>query len=161
MKKRFIAIIILAGILLVFSGLYILGYMRFEGYLPSFTTSPDSSAPDTPLEQEKIPRLSIERVKGRLNKIVVDIKNIGDVDARLVNWSVIIKGGVLKRIDHRSSGTITTLPKGSTTTVITNRLPLGFGRISISVNVETSSTNIATQSATGFKLFFLVLGVRT
>lgn len=161
MKKRTIAIIILAVILLILGGLYWLGYMTFNGYLPSFSTNPDTTQPDTPPEEKESPQLTIDRVKGRFNKIVVDIKNIGVVDARTVNWSVMVKGGILKRIDHRSSGIITTLPKGSTATIVTDRIPLGFGRLDITITVETSQMDAVTQSATGFKLFFLVIGVRT
>lgn len=161
MKKRYIAVIIIAGILLLFGGLTWLGYLTFKGYLPSFSTNPDTNSPDTPTEPKETPRLTIERVKGRFNKIVVDIKNIGDMDARTVNWTATVKGGILKRIDHRSSGSITTLPKGSTATVVTDRIPLGFGRLEITVTVETSQMDIVTQSASGFKLFFLIIGVRT
>lgn len=161
MKKRHIAVIIIAVILLILGVLYGLGYMTFNGYLPSFSTNPDATPPDTPTEQKETPRLTIDRVKGRFNKIVVDIKNIGDVDARTVNWSVTVNGGILKRIDHRSSGIIATLPKGATATIVTDRIPLGFGRLGITVTVETSQMETVTQSATGFKLFFFVIGVRT
>ncbi len=160
MKKRYVAVIIIAAILLVLGGLSWLGYLTFQGYLPSFTTNPDTTSPDTPTEPKETPRLTIERIKGRFNKIIVDIKNIGDLDARTVNWSITVNGGILKRIDHRSSGTITTLPKGSTATVLTDRIPLGFGRLGITVTVETSQMDAVTQSATGFKLFFFVIGVR-
>lgn len=160
MKKRYVAVIIITAILLVLGGLSWSGYLTFQGYLPSFTTNPDTTSPDTPTEPKETPHLTIERIKGRFNKIVVDIKNIGDLDARTVNWSVTVNGGILKRIDHRSSGTITTLPKGSTATVLTDRIPLGFGRLGITVTVETSQMDTVTQSATGFKLFFFVIGVR-
>lgn len=162
MKKRFIAIIVSAGILLLLSVLYLLGYLTFQGFLPAFTTNPDTSTSNTLDEpSQEISHLLVERIKGRFNKIVVDVTNSGQKDARLVNWSVTVNGGILKRIDHRSSGTITTLPKGSTATVVTNRIPFGFGRLSITVTVETSQTHVLTQSATGFKLFFFVIGVRT
>jgi hypothetical protein len=96
------------------------------------------------------PRLVIENIKGRFNKISVDIRNIGDQDVASVKWSISVKGGILQRIDLRSTGTINTLLKQSGATVITDRIPLGLERLEITVMVEASGGEPVRKTASGF-----------
>jgi hypothetical protein len=161
MKKRFIAAIHIIVILILLGGLYWSGYIGFRDYLPTFIPNPGMVQSNNPAEIEGTPKLMIENIKGRFNKISVDIRNIGDQDAKFVNWSVSVTGGILKRINLRSTGSINTLSIQSITTVITNRIPLGFGRLEIIVTVEAARSETVTQTAQGFKLLFLVIGVRT
>jgi hypothetical protein len=161
MKKRNIVAIIIIMVLLLLGGLYWLGYLTIRDYIPSFTTNPGSTQPGTTTENEQAPRLTIENVRGRINKISADIKNIGDQDAESVNWSITVTGGILKRIDVRCTGTINTLTTQSTSTVKTDRIPLGFGRLEITVTVDVPGSEPVTQTAKGFKFFFFVIGVRT
>jgi hypothetical protein len=160
MKKRFIAVILIAGILLLLGGLYWLGYITFQDYIPSFTPNPGTTQPNTPAESAGVPKLAIENIRGRINKISADIRNIGDQDAKSINWSISVTGGILKRIDLRSTGTLNTLSKESVSTVITDRIPLGFGRLEITVTVDVSGGEPVTQTAQGFKFLFFVIGVR-
>jgi len=160
MKKRFIAAVLIVAILLLLGGLYWLGYIEFHDRLPSFTLNPNSTQGNNPTELEGTPQLAIENVKGRFNKISVDIRNIGDQDAKFVNWSISVTGGIFKRIDLRSAGTINTLLKQSGTTLITDRIPLGLGRLEITITLESSRSEAVTQTARGFKLLFFVIGVR-
>lgn len=162
MKKSVLTTVLIVGILLALFGLYRLGFLSFHDYQPSFTLNPDSTThSDTNVESEGAPILIIENIKGKFNKITADIKNIGDQNARSVNWSISVEGGLLKRIDLYSTGTITTLSVQSITTVITDRIPLGFGRLDITVIVEASGIEAVTKTAQGFKLFFFVFGIRT
>lgn len=160
MKKRTIAGIIIVIVLLLLGGLYWLGYLRFENYVPSFTTNPGDSSSETSPTTQGSPKLTIDSIRGRLNKISVMIKNVGDADATSVNWSVAVTGGFLKRIDSLSTGTINTLTEESTAMVITDRIPIGIGRLQITVTVEYPGGEPVTQTARGFKLFFFVVGVR-
>ncbi len=160
MKKRTIAALFIIVVLLLLGGLYWLGYLTFQNYIPSFTTNPGTTQPDSLTENEGAPRLTIENIRGRINKISVDIKNIGNQDAESVNWSISVTGGILKRIDLHSTGTITTLSTQSLSTVLTDRIPLGIGRIQITVNVDVPGSEPVIQTARGFKLLFFVVGVR-
>ncbi|KYK22541.1 hypothetical protein AYK25_07160 [Thermoplasmatales archaeon SM1-50] len=161
MKKRFIAAtIFIVGVILL-GILYWSGYLVFNGPIPSFTLNPGTTQSDENTnEPEGAPQLVIENIKGRLNKISVDIRNIGDMDATTVIWTVSVKGGLLKRIDLRSTGTMDSLPRQSRITIITDRIPLGFGRLEITVTVEASEGSVVTQTARGFKFLFFVVGVR-
>ncbi len=160
MKKRVIAAILIIIILLLLGGLYWLGYLTFQGYIPSFTPNPGTTQPNNPSKNEGTPKLTIESIRGRINKISVVIKNSGDQDAKSVNWSISVTGGILKRIDLRSTGTISALSTGSQTTVLTDRIPLGIGRLQITVTVGCPGSEPVTQTARGFKLLFFVVGVR-
>jgi hypothetical protein len=161
MKKRYIAAVFIVAILSLFGGLYWLGYLTFQGYVPTFTPNPGTTEPKNPADLQGAPRLVIENIRGRINKVSADIKNIGDQDAKSVNWSISVTGGILKRIDLRSTGTINALSTQSTSTVITERIPLGFGRLEITITVEVPGGLPVTQTAQGFKFLFFVIGVRT
>jgi hypothetical protein len=161
MKKLVIAAIILILILSVLGGLYWLGFLTFHDYIPSLTTNPGSSQSETSPATEVAPRLTIENVRGRINKISADIKNVDNRSASSVNWSISVTGGILRRIDLRSTGTISTLSAESTTTVQSSRIPFGFGRVTITVTAQASGGEIVTQTAKGFKFLFIVFGVRT
>ena len=160
MKKRVIAAILIIIILFLLGGLYLLGYLTFQDYIPSFTPNPGTMQPDSTPGGKGAPRLTIENIRGRFNKISADIRNIGDQDAESVNWSISVTGGILKRIDLRSTGTINTLSTQSGTTVTTDRIPLGFGRLEITVTAQISGGEPVTQTAKGFKFLFFVIGVR-
>ncbi|HWR27020.1 MAG TPA: hypothetical protein VN377_01145, partial [Candidatus Thermoplasmatota archaeon] len=83
-----------------------------------------------------------------------------DQNAESVNWSISVTGGILKRIDLRSTGTINSLSTQSESTVITDRIPLGLGRLEITVTAQTSGGESVTQTAKGFKFLFFVILVR-
>jgi len=160
MKKSTIAAIIIIALLLVLGGLYWLGYLTFHDYIPTFTPNPGTTPPNTPAKNAETPRLTIENIRGRINKISADIKNIGSQNAKSINWSITVTGGILKRIDLRSSGTISALSTQSTTTIITDRIPFGFGRLEITVTADVPGGEPVTQTAQGFKFLFFVFGVR-
>lgn len=159
MKKRFIAAVVFVIVVLLLGAMYWSGYLVFHGPFPSLTLDPGTTQSESTDESEGAPRLKIERIEGRFNKISVTIKNIGDTDATSVVWSVLVKGGILKRIDVGFTGTIYSLPPQAEATVITNKIPFGFGRLEITVTVE-SSEGMVTHTAEGFKLLFLVVAVR-
>lgn len=161
MKKRTIGAIIIIALLLLLGGLYWLGYLTFQGYLPTFTPNPGTTQSSTPAKNEGTPRLTIENIRGRINKISADIKNIGNQNAKSINWSITVTGGLLKRINLRSTGTIDTLSTQSKTTVITDRIPLGIGRLEITITVDVPGGEPVTQTARGFKFLFFVFGVRS
>ncbi len=161
MKKRTIGAIIVIVLLLLLGGLYWLGYLTFQDYIPTFTTNPGSTQPSTPAKNEETPRLTIENIRGRINKISADIKNIGNQNAKSINWSIAVTGGLLKRIDLRSTGTVDSLSAQSKTTIITDRIPLGIGRLEITITVDVPGGEPLTQTARGFKFLFFVFGVRS
>ena len=160
MKKKVIATILIIIILLLLGGLYWFGYLTFHNYIPSFTPNPGMTQPDSTSVREGTPRLTIENIRGRISKISADIRNIGDQDAKSVNWSISVTGGILKRIDLRSTGTIDTLSTQSVTTVTTDRIPLGLGRLEITVTAQMPGGEPVTQTAKGFKFLFFVIFVR-
>jgi hypothetical protein len=160
MKKRIIAVVLIVGILLAMTGFYWFGYLTFDDYVPSFTLSPSTTRSNASADLKEPPRLIVDNIRGRLNKISADIKNTGDQDATAVTWSISVKGGIFKRIDLRTTGSIDLLSQQSGMTIISDRIPFGLGRLDITVTVEASNGDPVTQTAQGFKFFFLVLFVR-
>lgn len=160
MKKRIIVVVLIVSILLVMTGFYWFGYLTFDDYVPSFTLSPSTTRSNASADLEEPPRLIIDNIQGRLNKISADIKNTGDQDATDVTWSISVKGGVFKRIDLRTTGSIDLLSPQSGMTIISDRIPFGFGRLDITVTLEASYGDPVMQAAKGFKFLFFVLFVR-
>ena len=80
------------------------------------------------------PDVRIGDVSGGLG-VSVSIANIGDGDARSIDWSIQVQGGLLGRINSSAGGTIDTLPGGSETTVRLGAI-VGFGPFTITVQVD-------------------------
>lgn len=160
MKKGHIALVIIAGILLVLGGFYWFGYIEFQDNIPTFTLTPGTTQSNATDDYEETPSLVIDSIKGKFNKVSATIKNIGDNDLASVTWSISVEGGILKRIDVRSSGTVA-LSRQSETTVVSDRIPFGLGRLEITVTVEGSPDEPMERTAQGFKLFFFVVGVHS
>ncbi|MBS3772803.1 MAG: hypothetical protein KGY55_01225, partial [Candidatus Thermoplasmatota archaeon] len=80
------------------------------------------------------PDVRIGDVSGGLG-VSVSIANIGDGDARSIDWSIQVQGGLLGRINRSAGGTIDTLPGGSETTVRLGAI-VGFGPFTITVRVD-------------------------
>ncbi len=80
------------------------------------------------------PDVRIEDVSGGIG-VSVSIANIGDGDARTIDWSIEVQGGLLGRVNRSTGGTIDTLPGGSTTTVRLGPI-IGFGPFTITVRVD-------------------------
>jgi hypothetical protein len=153
-KKRlvvFASILVIGLVILI--GFYWFGYIEFHGPIPSFNPNPTNRSEGTP-------KVIIESIKGRFNKIYADIKNIGEKNATEVKWSISVTGGILKRINVLSSGTIDTLSVNMGKTVGTDKFILGFGRVNIKVTVEATQVVPVTMTSRGFVFFFLLIGVR-
>ena len=162
MKKRLtVAVVIIVSVFLLLGVFYWSGYLVFHGTLPTFTLNPTQEQSETSPENQGTPMIVIENVKGRFRKISAEIKNIGDWDAMAVNWSISVKGGILRRIDRVSTGSFSSLSTQSGAIIISDRVPLGFGRVEITITVEAAQDVTATSTAQGFMLFFFLIGVRT
>ena len=161
MKKRLVAsVVIIVGVLLLLFAFYWTGYLVFHGAVPSFTFNPGESQSNTTAGGKGTPKLTVENIKGRFSKVSADIRNIGEYDASSVQWSISVTGGILKRIDLRSSGTITTLLPQSVVTIQSERIPMGLGRVEITVTVNVAEGEPVVQTAQGFRLLFFLIGVR-
>ena len=159
-KKRlvvFASILVIGLVILI--GFYWFGYIEFHGPIPSFNPNPTNPS-QVPSGSEGTPKVIIESIKGRFNKIYADIENIGEKNATEVKWSISMTGGILKRINVISSGTIDTLSVNMGKTVGTDKFILGFGRVNIKVTVEVAQVVPVTMTARGFVVFFLLIGVR-
>ena len=80
------------------------------------------------------PDVHIGDVSGGIG-VSVSIANIGDGDARTIDWSIEVQGGLLGRVNRSAGGTVDTLPGGSETTVRLGPI-IGFGPFTITVRVD-------------------------
>jgi hypothetical protein len=85
--------------------------------------------------QRPVPLLEVNATGGFL-KIHAVIKNIGEIDATNLGWSIAAQGGVFKRINQTSTGSIPLLKSHEETTVTTTGIIVGFGRLKITLQAN-------------------------
>lgn len=100
------------------------------------------------------PILEMGNITGRLFKVSTVIRNIGDVDATMVDWSITLDGGIILR-GKETTGDILVLPAGEEAT-ISSDLIFGFGKTVITATAECAegSSDTSTRDASVF-LFFI------
>lgn len=104
------------------------------------------------------PDVSIGEITGGLLSVSAEVFNNGTADATDVNWSIELAGGLVL-LGKTKTGTIDSLPIDDSI-VITDKPVIGLGKVTITVTVEVSGEEPMTKSASGFLLFFFVLGVK-
>lgn len=75
-------------------------------------------------------------ITNRLGKISSTIINTGTLDLADINWSIVVTGGILGRINIQSNGTIDLLEGGEEVSVQTNKIVFGLGKIDITVKAD-------------------------
>lgn len=82
------------------------------------------------------PELTIQSIYGGFGSVSATILNNGTLPADSVDWSITVHGGIFKRINVTTLGTIPTLGNGNETTVKTDKFLFGLGTIAIEVNAR-------------------------
>jgi hypothetical protein len=82
------------------------------------------------------PSLRISGVNGGRGVVQASIVNEGEVPVSNIPWSISISGGLFGFINISSEGSFASLGVGNTTTIQPEKTLLGFGKISIKVNVK-------------------------
>jgi len=98
------------------------------------------------------PIIEIGQISGGFLKVKVDIKNIGDIDANDVNWSITLKGGAF--IGKKTESTDLNVIAGESET-ITSKLIFGFGPTVITVNAWIPESSDKREQS-GFVLLFFI-----
>jgi hypothetical protein len=98
-------------------------------------------------------------VTARLSKIHASITNSGGSIATNVQWNITVTGGILKRIHETTLGVIPVLAVGNQSSVTTDKLLVGLGKITISVQVSCDEGVSVTKNATGHLFLFLIVGI--
>ena len=97
--------------------------------------------------------LEIGIIKGGLFKVSAEIKNIGDLDATEVNWTITLDGGAF--IGKETTGTIPSLVIDSEET-ISSKLILGLGPTTVTVTAQSAEGVSDTREQTGFVFLFFI-----
>ncbi|MFW6121070.1 MAG: hypothetical protein ACOC80_09265 [Petrotogales bacterium] len=109
------------------------------------------------VEGEKT-ELSIINVEGPIG-VKADIKNIGEVAANNLEWSMTITGGTLGMVNMSNSGTETELAPGETKP-ISSGLIVGLGPITINITADASTAFEVSTTKTGVILGPFVFGIK-
>jgi PKD repeat protein len=102
--------------------------------------------------------VEIGNITGGLFGVSAEIHNKGTLNVTSVNWSIALDSGFVL-LGKIKSGAIQSLPAGDST-VIADAPVFGFGRIIITITVEVPDAEPITKTASGFLLFFVVLGIK-
>lgn len=105
------------------------------------------------ITDEPKPLLDIGAITGGLFRVKATIKNIGDLDATEVNWSIKLDGGAF--IGKETTGTIPNLVMGSEET-ISSKLILGLGQTTVTVTAESAEGVSDKKEQTGFVFLFFI-----
>ena len=103
--------------------------------------------------------LEIGEITGGMGKVCAEIKNVGDVDATDVTWSIGLYGRI-RPIWGEWNGTIPNLPVGESEIVCTDDFILGLGRVTITVTADADNADKVEKTASAFVFLFLVLGIK-
>ena len=111
----------------------------------------DFEGPWETLEITIVPIIDIGVITGGLFKVTTNIKNLGEIDATNVNWSISLQGGAFIGKETRGTGTI---PFGEDL-IITSNFIIGLGSTTITVNVEKND-NLNVRKQSGFVFLFFI-----
>jgi hypothetical protein len=91
----------------------------------------------------------IVKIRGGIGQASAVIKNIGSLDASLVNCSISVVGGMLGLINALAEETLDTLAVDEEKKITIDKI-FGLGKINVTVTANTPSANTATKTANGF-----------
>lgn len=102
------------------------------------------------------PVLEIISIKGGLG-VTATIKNTGDAEATNVFWTMIVKGGLLGRINKNKNGSEATLAIGGEIKAKSGII-LGFGRLTeIKVTATCDEGSSDSKTTTGMQILFFTM----
>ena len=105
-----------------------------------------------------IAELAIANVKGPIG-LKADLQNVGEKEAKNVEWSISVTGGILKNVNVSATGTAATLATGGILPMGTPMF-IGFGRINIVIAAKAQNAIPISATNTAFLLGPLVIGVK-
>jgi len=100
------------------------------------------------------PLLKIGNITGKLFKVSTVIRNIGGVDATMVDWSIVLDGGLII-LGEETNGNILCIPTGDEVK-ISSDLIFGFGRTVITVTAECAEGSSDTRTRDAFVFLFFI-----
>jgi len=108
------------------------------------------------------PTLEIENITGAgglLSGGVVsaEILSTGEADAKDIEWTMTVTGGILNRINITTTGTIDTLPTGSMMVINTEDPIYGLGNVDITITVTAPNTTLVRERAEGLVILFYLI----
>ncbi|KON27466.1 hypothetical protein AC481_04865 [miscellaneous Crenarchaeota group archaeon SMTZ-80] len=103
--------------------------------------------------------LEIGIISGDIGAISTKIRNIGEIDATDIDWSITIEGGILGLIDILTEGTVESLVVGEETSIKTDKMIFGLGKVQITVEASGEGIQTASKTADGF-VFLVFITIR-
>jgi hypothetical protein len=96
------------------------------------------------------PILSIANPSSGMGPITFSLTNIGDANAALVRWTIMVRGGFLGFITDQEFATIDTLDIDETISITCTQSYFGLGPLSITIDASAQYTPSATEQIQAF-----------
>jgi len=87
------------------------------------------------------------------------VQNVGDAVALNVDWSIVVTGGLLGKVNKTATATVATLAAGAITPMSLGMF-IGFGKISIVISAHASNAIAVSATKSAFLLGPLVVGIK-
>ena len=110
------------------------------------------------VEGQGLATLGIGNIKGPIG-IKAEVQNTGDVDALNLTWSIVVKGGILDRINKTATGTATTLIAHMTLPINVLFL-IGFGKITIAIDAKAINAAEVSVRKSAFLVGPFLIGIK-
>lgn len=110
------------------------------------------------VEGEGNTELSILNVQGPVG-INAEVKNIGAAPAENMDWSILVTGGILKKVDKTAEGTVAELAVDATEAINLGMF-FGLGKIQITISAQADNAVAVSLTKSAFVLGPLVVGIK-
>lgn len=110
------------------------------------------------VEGEGNTELSILNIQGPMG-INAEVKNIGAAPAENIDWSILVTGGILKKVDKTAQGTVAELAIDATEAINLGMF-LGLGKIQITISAQADNAVAVSVTKSAFLLGPLVVGIK-
>lgn len=110
------------------------------------------------VEGEGNAALSILNVQGPIG-VNAEVKNIGVVPAKNIDWTIHVAGGILKKVNKAQTGLITELASNASEAV-TLGMFFGIGKVQITIFAIADNAETVTVTKSAFLLGPILLGIK-
>lgn len=110
------------------------------------------------VEGEGNAELSILNIQGPVG-VNAEVKNIGSVPATNMDWSIVVTGGILKKVDKTATGAVASIAVNATEAINLGMF-FGLGKIQITITAQAENAVAVSVTKSAVILGPIVIGIK-
>ncbi|HER45548.1 MAG TPA: hypothetical protein ENO12_01885 [Thermoplasmatales archaeon] len=110
------------------------------------------------VEGEGNAALSILNIQGPVG-VNAEVKNIGSVPAMNMDWSIVVTGGILKKVNKTATGTVANIAVDATEAISLGMF-FGLGKIQITITAQAENAVAVSVTKSAVILGPIVIGIK-